>query len=230
MAKPPERSKNEKLLCSQCLRQTNHTLLKTYDTSWADDEADVSGGATYDFLSCDGCETATLRITSWFSEEPDEMVTLYPPRGSEEVVRAPKTFEEITFGGPLESVYRQTVSAFNQRLLTLAGAGVRLIIEGVCKERGIEGGTVTDEKGVAKRKDNLEGRVNGLEETGYISRQQAETLHQIRFLGNDAAHELDQPSTRNVSMALDIVEHLLEQVYEQPAKAKALAARKRPSK
>ena len=29
-------------------------------------------------------------------------------------------------------------------------------------------------------------------------------------------------------MALDIVEHLIEQVYEQPAKAKALANRKRP--
>ncbi|MEX0712559.1 MAG: DUF4145 domain-containing protein, partial [Pirellulales bacterium] len=73
-------------------------------------------------------------------------------------------------------------------------------------------------------------RINGLAEKGSISSQQAATLHQIRFLGNDAAHELYQPSARNVSMALDIVEHLLEQVYEQPAKAKALAARKRPSK
>ena len=44
------------------------------------------------------------------------------------------------------------------------------------------------------------------------SAQQAGTLHEIRFLGNDAAHDLDQPSTKSVAIALDIVEHLLEQV------------------
>jgi hypothetical protein len=230
MATPVKRAKNERLMCSYCLHETNHTLLSTYHTSWSDDEADIRGGAAHDFLKCNGCETATLRIRSWFSEDEGTSVTLYPPRGSQEVTRPPKEFDEITFGGPLDSVYRQTVSAFNQKLLTLAGAGVRLIIEGVCKEKGTEDGKIKDKNGVAKRKSNLEGRINGLEEEGYISAQQAETLHQIRFLGNDAAHELDQPSAGNVSIALDIVEHLLEQVYEQPVKAKALAARKRPSK
>jgi hypothetical protein len=112
----------------------------------------------------------------------------------------------------------------------LAGAGVRLIIEGVCNEQGIKDGPVKDQKGVVRRNDRLVGRVNGLAEKGFISSQQAETLHQIRFLGNDAAHELDQPNGRHVSLAMDVIEHLLEQVYEQPAKTKALAARKRPKK
>ena len=67
------------------------------------------------------------------------------------------------------------------------------MIEGVCNDRGIKDGNVTDANGVTKRKNNLEGRINGLAEKGLISTQQAETLHQIRFLGNDAAHELDQP-------------------------------------
>jgi hypothetical protein len=65
---------------------------------------------------------------------------------------------------------------------------------------------------------------------GFISSKQAETLHEIRFLGNDAAHELYQPSGQTVETAIDIVEHLLAQVYDQPAKGKALAARKRPKK
>jgi len=229
VAKETRKGKVETIFCAACLRQTKHTLLKTYDTHWSDDEADMTGGATHDFLKCNGCESATLRITSWHSEAPGEpSVTFFPPRGTQEAVRAPKSFEEITYGGPLDSVYRQTLSAFNQKLLTLAGGGVRLLIEGVCNDRGIKDGNVTDANGVTKRKDNLEGRINGLAEKGLISTQQAETLHQIRFLGNDAAHELDQPSARNVGMALDIVEHLIEQVYEQPAKTKALASRKRP--
>jgi hypothetical protein len=49
-------------------------------------------------------------------------------------------------------------------------------------------------------------------------------------LGNDAAHQLDIPTAKVVGHAEDIIEHLLDQVYEQPAKAKALAARKRPKK
>jgi hypothetical protein len=211
---------------------TNHALLGSYTVSSQDDDSGIAWGATHDFFKCNGCETSTLRISSWCSEDyPNEepRFTFYPPRGARESIRNPKDFEEITFGGPLDSVYRQTVSAFNQKLLTLAGAGVRLIIEGVCRERGIKAGPVTGKKKGTTRRENLEGRINGLVEKGFISIQQAATLHEIRFLGNDAAHELDQPSVKNVGIALDIVEHLLEQVYEQPAKAKTLAMRKRPT-
>jgi hypothetical protein len=69
-----------------------------------------------------------------------------------------------------------------------------------------------------------------LAEKGFISSKQANALHEIRFLGNDAAHELDIPTVEVVSHAIDIVEHLMEQVYEQPEKAAALKARKRPGK
>ena len=127
MAKETRKGKVETIFCTECLRQTKHTLLETYDTHWSDEEADMMAGATHDFLKCNGCESATLRITSWHSEAPGERsVTFFPPRGTQETVRAPKSFEEITYGGRLDSVYRQTLSAFNQKLLTLAGGGVRL--------------------------------------------------------------------------------------------------------
>jgi hypothetical protein len=220
--------KTVRLLCSVCGRETNHTLRDSYKSSWSDDESGVGGGETNDFLMCNGCEAATLRTKSWFSEEPEPSIALYPPRGSKGVAREPKDFDEMTYGGPLDSVYRQIISAFNQRLFTLAGAGVRLAIEGVCKEKAIKDGP--EKKGATKRASDLRGRINGLAEKGFISEQHADILHEIRFLGNDAAHELDQPSPKIVATALDIIEHLLEQVFEQPAKAKALAARKRPPK
>lgn len=191
----------------------------------------MTWGSRYDFLKCNGCETATYRRTSWFSEEPGEStVTFYPPRGSEAPIRPPKQFDQFPCSDPVGSVYRQTLGALNQELLTLAGAGLRLIIEGVCNQKGIKDGPVPDKTGTINRKDNLQGRIHGLAEKHFITDPQAEILHEIRFLGNDAAHELDQPSAKAVNTALDIVEHLLEQVYEQPEKAKALAARKRPTK
>jgi hypothetical protein len=212
MSEASQTPKIEKIQCATCLHATNHTVLHSYETSW--DDGEVSGGSTHEFMKCNGCDMPTYRRTSWFSEEPEPSYEFYPDRRSKEVGRRPKEFEHLPWGGPTESVYRQTVSAFTQGLLTLAGAGVRLNIEGICKERKIKDGDVTDKNGTPRRKDNLEGKINGLAEKNFISKKQADALHQIRFLGNDAAHELYQPTRATVSTALDIIEHLLEQVYE----------------
>jgi hypothetical protein len=210
---------------------TNHELVGSYDSRFSDDEAGVDAGATNDFFKCAGCEDPTLRTNSWFSEAPGEnTVTFYPPRGFQDNFRTPKVFEGLTYGGPVDAAYRQTISAFNQKLLILAGAGVRLLLEGVCKDRGIIDGEVVNEKGDKRRSKELQGKINGMAEKGLVTSQQAEFLHQIRFIGNDAAHDLDQPTLNHVAMALDIVEHLMEQVYDHPAKAKLLAARQRPKK
>lgn len=220
----------EKILCARCKVMTDHIIRDSYKTSWSDDEHDVDGGATHDFMACNGCQSATYRLTSWFSEEPGNSVSYWPPRGEAQLSREPRDFENIPYGSPLESVYRQTIAACNSQLSTLAGAGVRLLIEGICNEQGIKKGDVTDDEGVTKKQKNLEGKINGMVEHGLIGKKQADVLHEIRFLGNDAAHELDQPSRRVLSKAIDIVEHILAQVYEHPEDAKFLAGRKRPKK
>jgi len=234
---PGRIGKQEDVECADCGRLTIHTVVAAYKTYWQIDENDISGGATHEFLRCNGCAQGTYRIESWFSEEPGEnSVTLYPPRGGYR--RKPRTWRELPYDNSLLQVYDQTITAFNAGLFTLAGAGVRLLIEGVCIDQNVADGpkldaagkAVSDKKGNPVRPNNLEGKINGLSEQGVISAKQAEHLHQIRFLGNDAAHQLDIPTAKLVGQAIDIVEHLIDQVYEQPAKAKSLAARKRPKK
>jgi hypothetical protein len=220
--------KTAEILCERCKVVTKHTIQGAYDTHWSDEESDVSGGAENDLLSCNGCDSVTYRCRSWFSEEDGWNVTLMPPRGGP-ATREPKDFDELPYGSPIESVYRQTITAYNSQLPTLTGAGVRLLIEGICKERGIKNGEVVKPTTKKKqRKNNLEGRINGMYEAGLISKNQADTLHEIRFLGNDAAHELDQPARDVQNTAINIVEHILDQVYEQPEQTKALKSRKRP--
>ena len=228
--------KLEDLECAECNRQTMHTVLASYKDSWRDDVRDISGGATHEFLRCNGCATGTYRIVYWFSEEPgDNTTTLYPPRGG--FTRKPHSWREVPYENNLPQVYDQTISGFNAPLFTLAGAGVRLLIEGVCIDQKVKDGPVLDaagkpiiKKGNPVRRGNLQGKINGLAERGFITANQALNLHKIRFLGNDAAHQLDIPTAEVVSHAIDIVEHLLNQVYEQPAIAKELSARKRPRK
>ena len=53
----------------------------------------------------------------------------------------------------------------------------------------------------------------------------AEILHQHRFLGNKAVHELEQPSREELRLAIEIIEHTFETVYSIPQKGRALKAK-----
>lgn len=217
--------------CPSCGGVRSHTIRGAYDSSWDVGQGEMHGGAEHDLLECNGCHTGVYRCKSWSTEEPGGPATEYfPSIISDRDLRKPKDFDYLTYGTPVETVYRQTITAFNQELRTLAGAGVRLLIEGICNEQKIAKGPVTDKNGKTKSLKNLEGRINGMVEQGLIAKRQAATLHEIRFLGNDAAHDLDNPSREVLRNAIEIVEHVMAQVYEQPEQAKRLAARKRPEK
>ena len=73
-----------------------------------------------------------------------------------------------------------------------------------------------------KRKNNLQGKINGLHENGIITENNAITLHQHRFMGNEALHELYLPARVNIKLAIDIIENTLESVYELPFKGKKI--------
>ena len=47
-------------------------------------------------------------------------------------------------------------------------------------------------------------------------------MHAIRFLGNDAAHEIKEPNQSDIRVALEIVEHLLNTVFILERKAARL--------
>jgi hypothetical protein len=229
----------ETISCVRC-GLTRHTIRGSFQAHWEDEDRDISATATYDLMECNGCQRATLRETHWFSEEPEESpVTYWPPRKGGSPLRQPHNFKGSDYGSPVDSVYRQTITAFNNGLSTLAGAGIRLLIEGVCLERKITKGRVYTDQGKLVRhratgkpvlRENLEGKINGLLMKGFISRNQAKVLHQLRKLGNDAAHALDQPSLKLIEECIDAVEHLLVQIYDQPELLEKLMSRKKPGK
>jgi hypothetical protein len=49
-------------------------------------------------------------------------------------------------------------------------------------------------------------------------------------MGNDAIHELSRPSEDDLHVAIEIVEHTLESLYEIPEKAEALRANRAKKK
>ncbi len=55
-------------------------------------------------------------------------------------------------------------------------------------------------------------------------------LHSLRFIGNEAAHELAAPTVEELKLAIEICEDLLNYLYELDYKAQKLAGARGPKK
>jgi hypothetical protein len=160
----------------------------------------------HQIVKCRGCHTTSFRkvvrdLEAAYPVDEDEWhvpedVDCFPSvlKGHKEldsVWDLPKTVREI---------YTQSVQAIKDDSNILAGIGLRATIEAICNERTIAGKT-------------LDKRIDGLAKAGLISQKDAERLHAIRFLGNDAAHEIKNADSKNLLIALRIIEHLLVNIY-----------------
>jgi hypothetical protein len=217
------KTKDEKTLCfcSQCHGETNHVVMQSIDSAWQDDDG-ISGTDNYQIIQCQGCNTVTFRHVNRFSEDggfvsetewdDGSTVRLYPKRSNQ--TRPIKDY----FNAPnlLRRIYRETLECFNNDSVTLCAAGLRGIIEGICLDQKITDGPVPgkEKDGTPKRSKDLYGKIAGLGEKGILTEQYAEILHEHRLLGNDAIHELHQPSHDELALAIDIIEHTLDELYE----------------
>lgn len=226
--------------CIECQRPTRHLVTVSLDKKGSDSDEEegwsVDWSDRYQVIECQGCETVSFRHQSWFSEAQDydddgTTERIYPLRNKDAVSARP--YHNVPTN--LRRIYTELIDCFNNDSPTLCAAGLRALVEGICAQQGIVDGPVTiSTKGAGVqvvRRDNLEGRIAGLQEKGLLTQPSAQTLHEHRYLGNSAVHELARPAADELKLAIEIVEHVLEQLYELPEKAaelhRAIARRKK---
>lgn len=230
-----------KAFCATCKSDTNHEAVQSVDVSGSETfqygpdengQYSIDWSDRYQVIKCLGCDTFSFRHRNWFSEAqeyfgPDDYhdgtsVRLYPQRGKD--VLAAKDFYNVPKN--LRGIYKEVISCFNNESPVLCAAGLRASIEGLCAANGVDDGPVEvtkpDSTVEIKRKNNLEGKISGLHEKGLLTKRNAELLHEHRYIGNDAVHELSRPSDGDLKIAIEIVEHMFESLYEIPEKAEAL--------
>jgi len=199
--------KQTKVACMHCAGVTNHEILKSVEeTGWEELGPDyyIHWDATNQIIKCCGCETISFRMLSSNSEEvgPDgaiEHEELYPSRTEG---RQPLNDDHL-LPSDLERIYRETVSALNNKQPVLAGIGIRAIIETVSKEKNASG-------------RDLFIKINDLVSKGVLTQEGSDILHKLRVLGNSAAHEVKAHKPVELNLAMDVVEHLLQAVYILP--------------
>jgi hypothetical protein len=162
----------------------------------------------YQVIQCQGCDALSFRHLSWFSEHEDptsgsdgRSERLYPKRDATSL----KTHEFWNAPITLRRIYRESIESFNNECFTLCAAGLRGLVEGICADQKVSDGPIEKPaKGggtkIVRAKD-LEGKLAGLCEKGMLTKPHAETLHAHRYLGNEAVHELAQPSYNELKLA-----------------------------
>jgi hypothetical protein len=200
----------EKMFCNTCNTVTKHILRMRYSTprveSGDDDDPDpVRYAHRYSLWSCAGCDEGMLE-KQWASEDKDAdwegAGGEYYPRRLRNSIQA-KIFRHLN--SELGRLYKEIVTCFNEDSLLLCTIGLRVLIEGVCKDKGIKEG-------------NLEHKVKGLIKL-LPSLNMIEALQALRIFGNDAAHELEPLTRDDARTAIEVMEHLLDHFYEMDYKA-----------
>lgn len=199
------------VVCVKCAGKTSHKILASVDENGSEGDFDWHSG--HQIIQCQGCKSLSYRIVSSNSEEyfydehgdchHIETEKLYPPR-----LEGRRSLGDQTIYLPQEvrQIYDETSIALAVHAPVLAAVGLRSLVEQVCKEKeAVDGDLFT--------------RIENLVETRVLTPASAAILHKIRTLGNAAAHEVKPHTERQLSLAMDIVEHLLKDVYILPKQA-----------
>jgi hypothetical protein len=218
-----------KSYCNQCNRQTNQIVLNQEKLSINDGEGWWEE-TIYQIIRCSGCDEISFRKLysdaqiQQYSEYEGEIYVqdLYPKRGPNSIPI--KSYNNIS--SIIKSLYRETIDAFNNEQLILCCGGLRALIEAICLDKAVKGIIIKNKKGVEVLKSNLEAKIEGLAESGYLTKDNAKSLHELRFLGNEALHELEKPSIDELKLAIEIIELTIENIYELQHKAMKLKKRK----
>ena len=198
--------KTMRIFCNTCKTPTRHNLVDLHEYHFGDSEiGHMEVWGTYSFWACAGCDTCVMedRYVTEYSGGEEE--SIFHPR-REHSYRPRKRFTKLP--KKLDALYKEVVSALNEDLPILCAAGLRSLLEGLCAEQGIQG-------------SNLQAKIDGM--TSHLPENIVKNLHAFRFMGNRAVHELEPPLQFELSVALDVIEDLLNFLYTLDYKASMLA-------
>lgn len=198
----------KKYHCRNCNGKRNHKILHKVEETGSDEY--LSWIDMFSIIQCLGCDTISfLKIYGnddmiGIDDEGNEYYyydeNIYPP-----YLEQGRELHSYYLPDKIKDIYKETVSALKNSLTILAAGGLRTIIEAVCNHLKI-------------KKGNLSNRIEELAQEGYLTKKEVKRLHSIRFLGNDALHEVSIPKKENVYILFDITNHMLENLFIQDNK------------
>ncbi len=220
----------KKVYCSTCDRDTNHGIIYKHSEEDYIPEGNFYVVEEYYIVKCMGCENVAFArdyedsntAGGLYDENLDDwievdLLEVFPgkPKKSKALPSRLILNNYDFIPQEVKGLYKQILNAYKDESYLLCAIGLRMVIEAICKDLNIKDGLVysgTDKKKI--RRDNIEGKINGLVEKEVILERQADILHQIRKLGNKSTHDFKVPRRSILDQAFYIIETILHLVYE----------------
>ena len=193
-----------KSYCQRCDYETNQEVLFKESIRGNPEEYDYA--VDYMVVRCMGCENISFREDfidielSYPDEHGDwhtDITTTYYPK-KDRIIKRLKNIYDLP--EKIRLIYNEAINAFNADSFILTGVAFRAVIEAICLEENVPG-------------KNLEKKINNLVRQKFITEKEAKRLHSIRFIGNDSIHEMKVPKVKSLEIVLNIIEHLLNNLY-----------------
>ena len=218
--KPAKVPMKKYIFCNNCTSETNHMCEAEHYRDFPNLNPDGSLGFVerlgYRLWICAGCERGTLEEFYIFDVTREDYMSMVEENYFPERTRLhvkDKNFKRLP--NKLTTIYRETLRAFNNNLVVLCAIGIRALLEGICADKSITG-------------RNLETRIDNM--VTILPQNIVTNLHSIRFIGNEAAHELAAPIADELRLAIEICEDLLNYIYELDYKAGRLSISRQSKK
>lgn len=215
-AKPfPRRQLNTTMECANCGRYTWHDLVGEYERRMYSADPDEYEDAElqltlYRTIECRGCHDVSFLRLKANAHEFEEFGDLLEAERFPKIARERRPASAAAhLPARVLGVYNETLTAYNINTPLLCAAGIRATIEAVCQDQKCAGA-------------DLKERIDALVTAGALSAQQADILHLLRFMGNEAVHEIAEPTALELRAALEVAETLLANLYELPKLADTL--------
>lgn len=172
---------------------------------WSDDHwVDDFDSFTRFVATCDNCGMPVCG--AYTSDDDPEDIKVWP------AFVANKSYPDVP--AAMASAASEAHQALGAEAPRAALAVARAVIEAIAKDKGITQGI-------------LQAKINQLAAGGHISEAMKEAAHAIRLVGNDAAHgDLvgDLISIDEAREVVDLMDDILEDVYQRPAKVARVRA------
>src|SRR5579859_2047831 len=123
--------------CRDCGGDRRHSVRKSLDRGWDNEDAGINGHDTWEILECMGCGNVSFAHTHWFSEDTDDTGRpiinrhVYPPSPRR---AKPEWANELWAGLTretmwLEKLYSDIYTALGMSSFGLATMGMRAIVD-----------------------------------------------------------------------------------------------------
>ncbi len=204
----PEESKNTvvRLRCPACKQRGAFEVLLNHDLKIQ------KAQNSYIIAGLSRCPDPSCKALVFFALDklPQQLLVSYPTEHID--------FDTTDIPPTVVSAFEETIVCHANRCYVAAAIMVRKTLEELCRERA----TGTNLK---KRLEELRGKV-------VLPQELLDGLHDLRLLGNDAAHieshEYDKVGQEEVEIAIEITKEVLKAVYQYSSLIGRLQKLKKP--